>query len=156
VTDFGYSCFKSADEDLVMLPRTQPWEAPEWHERSFKLKKAKMMDVYSFGLLCLWLIFRGESLIETDSTNAKIGSAFSGQDMLAQERLQTLKRNDMILDRAMRLVDQKADINEDTRSRLRQIFILSLPKDAEKRAPDMQPIVDLLCGGDLGYVSSWS
>jgi len=114
------------------------------------------MDVYSFGLLCLWLIFREESLVETDSTDAKIGSAFSGQDILAQERLQALKRNDMILDRAVRLVDQKADINEDTRSRLRQIFILSLPKDAEKRAPDMQPIVDLLCGGDLGYVSSWS
>ena len=84
----------------------------------------------------------------------KLGRHFSGQDMLSQERLQTFKRDDMILERAMRLVDQKADMNEDTRSRLRQIFILSLPKDAEKRAPDMQPIVDILCGGDLGYVSS--
>lgn len=114
------------------------------------------MDVYSFGLLCLWLVFRKESLVETDSIDVKVESAFSRQDRSAWETLQALKPSDMLLERAVHLVAQRADINEDTRTRLQQIVLLLLSKDVEKRAPHMQSFVDLLCGSGLGYVSSCS
>lgn len=39
------------------MPTSRPWNAPEHHERELHPKAAKAMDVYSFGMLCLWLLF---------------------------------------------------------------------------------------------------
>jgi serine/threonine protein kinase len=56
VGDFGYSSHFQGQDDIVFLPRSVPWAAPEWHHRWFTAMDAKKMDVYSFGLVCLWLI----------------------------------------------------------------------------------------------------
>lgn len=58
VTDFESSCMYNSDNDLLTLGKTVPWEAPEWHDRYLEVRKAKRMDVYSFGLLCFWTIFK--------------------------------------------------------------------------------------------------
>lgn len=57
VTDFGYSCIGAKDKDEVYLPVTWGWCAPEYHDRGIPLQKAKKMDIYSFGLVCFWVLF---------------------------------------------------------------------------------------------------
>ena len=56
VADFGYSTRWATPNDLIQMPRSQPWAAPEWHHRGFTPAQALLMDAYSFGMLDLWLI----------------------------------------------------------------------------------------------------
>jgi serine/threonine protein kinase len=149
ITDFGYSCFGKNEDDLVLLPRSRPWEAPEYHPRWFQLKHAKRMDVYSFGLLVLWLLFRDENLVHENKAEAKLYDAFVSWDDAALEILETSKHNGTIMYYALQLVSQKPNLSDDTRLRLQRVFIQSLEHDPDKRAPDMQPFVDLLCENDV-------
>jgi len=56
VSDFGFSPLV-AGSSAVDMPRTRPWYAPEWHHRGFTAADASKMDVFSFGMLCLWYMF---------------------------------------------------------------------------------------------------
>ena len=57
VSDFGYSTWFARDDELIKMPKSQPWYAPEWHHRGFKVSDAMKMDAYSLGMLSLWLLF---------------------------------------------------------------------------------------------------
>ena len=57
VADFGYSSKYAAPSDLIYMPRSWPWAAPEWHHRGFTAAQATKMDTYSFGMLVLWVLF---------------------------------------------------------------------------------------------------
>jgi serine/threonine protein kinase len=57
VTDFGYSTLFSTDNHPITMPGPGIWTAPEWHHRKILPKQARKMDAYSFGMLCLWLLF---------------------------------------------------------------------------------------------------
>ncbi len=56
VTDFGYSTQYASVTDLIIMPKSQPWYAPEWHHRGFTPAQATKMDSYSFGMVVLWLL----------------------------------------------------------------------------------------------------
>lgn len=56
VADFGYSTV-SAENGLVYLPKSVPWNAPEHHGRDFTFQTAIKTDTYSFGLVCLRILF---------------------------------------------------------------------------------------------------
>ena len=57
VADFGYSTLTVGESGMVFLPKSRPWNAPEHHFGGFIAQEAKKTDVYSFGMLCLWLLF---------------------------------------------------------------------------------------------------
>ncbi|KAH8587931.1 kinase-like domain-containing protein [Bisporella sp. PMI_857] len=57
VADFGFSTHFRDDDTLISVPKSVPWNAPENHNREFLPQAAKEMDAYSFGMLCLWLLF---------------------------------------------------------------------------------------------------
>jgi serine/threonine protein kinase len=148
MTDFGYSCYGSADEDFVKLPRSQPWEAPEYHPRWFTLAAAKKMDMYSFGLLCLWLLFPGEVLI-THLGEINLDLAFGGGKGQPQVQLEALKQEGGILDYTLELLSRHSELDEGICSRLRSVFDLSLHLDSAERAPTMHRFVELLCEDDM-------
>lgn len=56
VTDFGYSTQYTSVTDLIIMPKSEPWYAPEWHHRGFTPAQATKMDSYSFGMVVLWLL----------------------------------------------------------------------------------------------------
>lgn len=57
VADLGSAtCFHGHDY-LYSMPNIEPENAPEHHTRSFRPELAKEMEVYSFGMLCFWLVF---------------------------------------------------------------------------------------------------
>jgi hypothetical protein len=75
-----------------------------------------------------------------------VGSAFSGQGQMEMAKLQVLKQDgDALLDCALRLVKQSHDLDEDVRNRLLQAFPSTLVSDPNKRVPNMEPLVDVLC-----------
>src|SRR5271156_4567636 len=65
VTDFGYST-SVASGASIFLPRSAPWQTPEYHHRQFLFSQALKAEVYSFGLLCLWLLFGDQPLCGMD------------------------------------------------------------------------------------------
>ena len=67
VIDFGYSSLFATDADAIKMPDSGIWTAPERHHRDFTPGKARKMDVYSFGMLCLWLLCYNTSS-KTDSS----------------------------------------------------------------------------------------
>ena len=69
VADFGYSTLTAGESGKVFLPKSRPWNAPEHHLGEFNAQEAKKTDVYSFGMLCLWLLF-GNRLSEIPQTTA--------------------------------------------------------------------------------------
>ncbi|KAF8853232.1 kinase-like protein [Acephala macrosclerotiorum] len=143
VIDFGYSSFES----LVKIPRSLPWEAPEWHSRYFNRETAKRMDIYSFGLLCLWLLFPADDLHSPRLPNINLDLAFSTttEDNAIMRKFQELKASGKLLESVLELLWRKDGIPKDTRSVLEQLFRLSLHKDPAKRATQMDTFINLLC-----------
>lgn len=58
VIDFGYSTQFATEDDFILLPKSWPWYAPE-HSKfdRFKPHQARRMDVFSLGMLWLWVMF---------------------------------------------------------------------------------------------------
>ncbi|KAI3323109.1 hypothetical protein HD806DRAFT_497980 [Xylariaceae sp. AK1471] len=59
VADFGYSTLFAKDSESaeVTLPLSWPWTAPEIEDCNIvTFEQAKQADVFSFGLVCFWII----------------------------------------------------------------------------------------------------
>ena len=145
LTDFGFSSFAASDDTLVRVSRSEPWEAPEWHMRDFTLAKAKKMDIYSFGLLCFWIFFRDQTLVEFGLPSATVHSAFLGTDPEATAAIQALKKEgDSMLHWALKLLQGRQDLTDRIRSCLEQVFKSVLVNDSEARHATMDAVVNLL------------
>jgi serine/threonine protein kinase len=125
VSDFGYSTL-AADESLIYMPRTKPWNAPEWHHRGFKMSNAIKMDVYSFGMLCLWFLFK-----ETEG--------YPDQSDIDEAKL-----NDTLLALAQQLLMGTAGLNDKQQSNLSSFFNLTLVRDPNSRSKDFKQLLQLL------------
>ena len=126
VADFGYSTWLAGTDDAVLMPRTPHWTAPEWHHRPMHSASAIRMDVYSFGLLCLWLLFyHGE---ETQRRNFY-------KDLESGEETSTLARQ---------LVVEANVMDDDVRNNLHKLFDLSLALDPAERCSNLGQLVCLL------------
>ena len=148
VADFGYSILTVDESEMVLLPESWPWNAPEHHFGGFNAEEAKKMDVYSFGLLCLWLLF-GDRLPDTPQTTADgtAGSISFNESPLQFGRptlLEVLKDEDRVDDIANNLVESMPGLDVEYRIRLREIFSLALPLDPEKRTSDLARVIGLL------------
>jgi len=129
VTDFGYSTLVSSDDDLIMMPKSKPWHAPEWHHRGIKLSEAMKMDVYSFGMLCLWLLFKENEGYPKGSEATTLGE---------------LKSTDKLRDLAHDLVLKTEDLDDQKRRRLDKFFELSLAHEPKARTSDFKGLLQLL------------
>ena len=81
VSDFGYSTQYATPDDLITLPKSEFWHAPEWHHRGFTPLAAKKTDAYSFGMLVLWLLCYG--VLEDSDRKFKDDFATRFDDVLA-------------------------------------------------------------------------
>lgn len=92
VADFGYSTQYATPIDLIHMPRSPAWAAPEWHHRGFTSAQATKMDIYSFGMLVLWLLCYS-TLEDSDSKFISDLSAASGALALAHRVIQLASEN---------------------------------------------------------------
>lgn len=122
VTDFSYSCIGKSDDDIVILPRSELWQAPEYHRGGCKVKDAKLMDIYSFGLICFWLLFPAE-FDDLASTRGGLTDVQAKAERLASEK------------NSSELYDSQS---------LVKFFAITLSTDPEARKMDWKELVSLL------------
>lgn len=125
MTDFGYSCMGAKDNDIVYLPMSRDWCAPEYHDRGIELHRAKKMDIYSFGMVCLWVLFGDEFValrVELERTNDRHQFHHSAMGLASTAELPG--------------------------TQLRTFFELALCEDWQAREADLEKLV-LLLGQDM-------
>ena len=115
VADFGYSTLFGGVDGPVFVPRSPHWTAPEWHHRAICSASAARMDVYSFGMLCLWLLF------------------YHGGKTVHRHFHEGLGLVKEPLNPAHHFVIGLTDVSDEQRHLLRQLFELSLAMDPAKR-----------------------
>ena len=144
VADFGYSTLTVGESGKVLLPKSRPWNAPEHHFDGFQAHEAKKADVYSFGMLCLWVLF-GSCLSDFPQT-ADDGVTglisfdvpfFRGRPTLL-ECLKNEGRLEYIANNLLGCLDAEYTV------RLKEIFSLTLAHDPRKRTCDLARVIGLL------------
>ena len=128
VADFGYSTWFVRDDELIKMPKSQPWFAPEWHHRGFNVSDAMKMDAYSFGMLSLWLLFYNS-----------VGS--SNQDFRNGIGLSEPKKRISI---AHELTVLTVNAGGKQRSNLKEFFACTLQPNPADRSSDFKHLLRLL------------
>lgn len=121
-----------APDDVVYIAAATPlWVAPEWHPGDFSTDAggAKKMDVYSFGLLVLWLLFFNRGCGQTDAKF--FDELMTGRDA-SQFALQELGKADHIPD--------------PYKQRMAPFFARTLARDPKARCGDFLDVLKLLAG----------
>lgn len=151
MADFGYSYLPhEGDERFVIhLAKSQPWSAPEHHHRGFSIEQAQKQDVYSFGMLCFWVLFQAEISAKFPEFAREIpGSEFANQNNIHSfELLGHWKDEKRLRDVALELVtncfgDREKDV-------LMQFFNCTLAHETNEREGNIWAVEDLLTQLDL-------
>lgn len=128
VIDFGYSTLFTTDSDPITMPLSKPWTAPEYHHRGgFLPEQARKMDAYSFGLLCLWLLFYSK---EVD------------RDCNFREYLKYSQKEP--LQYASELLRATADLESWEKDHMQKIFRSTLAQDPAERTANFEEFLKLL------------
>lgn len=132
VSDFGYSTIslsQSADERII-LPRSKPWNAPEIVDRAtFSFTQAKLADAYSFGMLCLWLLFYNrppENSISAESVSEERHNL----DFLW---IRKLKQDRELQAFARARIEEITSLSQSEKNDLHSFFALALSDDQKSR-----------------------
>ena len=134
VADFGYSTLVVAESELVSLPKSRPWNAPEHRHEGFKVDAAKKTDVYSFGMLCLWVLF-GESLPASfDIPNGPYRPT----------SLEKQKDEDRMQELVEQALEASASLSAEQNDRIGEFFRSTLAKAEKKRTSDFPRLIRLL------------
>ncbi|MCJ1396427.1 hypothetical protein MMC18_009317 [Xylographa bjoerkii] len=127
LADFGYATYFDDGARLFPMPGSAYWVAPEWHRHfTTNINGAKKMDVYSFGMLCLWLL------------------CYSFKNSVTRNFFLSIGSEATTLVYACKLVKTISGLNEQQRSSLAKLFNLTLPVEPARRASDFSQLVDLL------------
>lgn len=148
VADFGYSTLTAGETGTVHLPKSRPWNAPECQlGKLFNVPEAKKADVYSFGLLCLWVLFgnthSGVS-VTTSGSNIELLSFDGPPAPHVRTLLEELKDKDRMEDIAHQLIQTISDLSVEDGARLREFFRLAVAHDPRNRSSDLGKLVVLL------------
>jgi serine/threonine protein kinase len=130
VADFGFSTLL-AGSGFINMPRTKPWQAPEWHHRGFRFPEAVAMDIYSYGMLCMWLLFYNYS----DDPRSNLF-----RDLMDDNHPSGLAL-------AERLIEKSSEVCEDEKYRLSQFFNWALAIEPKSRKTDLKQLLSLLIPG---------
>lgn len=154
VADFGFST-KVTEDGLVSLPCSMPWYAPEYHPRSFYYAAAQKCDIFSFGMLCLWLLFHRELLCKSQSLQSMPGNdpIFGGLEddtsPLAEvpseyTLLENLKREKRLITFAYELIESMASLEDQQKASMKLFFDSTLANNSEQRADGFLELIQVL------------
>ena len=106
------------------------------------------MDVFSFGMLCLWVLF--EKYLSRTTPFPQVASW--ANELLTQTSnsypsefiLDNLKHQDKLGLLAHKLLDAEVTINTERKNALSQFLTSALSYDSNKREASLQKLVDVL------------
>jgi serine/threonine protein kinase len=142
VIDFGYSTRFVNEDDFISVPKSWPWSAPEHDYDRLKPAQARKMDVFSFGMLCLWILFERclSGIVPLPSEAHWAESYFQGKEKrdLSKRILEDLKQGDRLVMLAKQLVMAENELSNDTKQVLQQFFSMSLACNPNQRETDLK------------------
>ena len=138
LADLGHSISFNEDDDRAHMPRSTPWEAPN-HSLRIKYRFSDMvgMEVYSFGMVCMWLLFH-ERLLERGIALERVGKA---KDL---DYLRNLKNGRGMYEVARDLTQKTPGISTDQIRGLIKFFGLCLAPNHTDRGSNIGSLLPLL------------
>ena len=148
LADFGFSTYFRSAHDFIQMPKSEPWNAPEHHHRYFELQAAKAMDVYSFGMLVLWLIFGWNTSISS-VLSPQIGEGRGYIDFEETSQVQILeswksKSDYKLLKWVLDLVSECTCFDDGRKNDLADFFRFALALNPNQRSIDFTYLLNLL------------
>jgi hypothetical protein len=122
------------------MPKSWPWNAPE-HLFKCKPAQGRKMDVFSFGMLCLWVVFEKYlSAIVALPPEAHWAEQYLQKDEehLSIKFLSELKRENKLSLLTEQLVFLELGLPGESKDALQQFFRISLPSNPENRAAGLK------------------
>lgn len=148
VADFGFATCFLGQNDLIKMPDIGTWNAPEYHARAFRPEQAKQMDVYSFGLLCFWLLFKAASSADLPlppDTILNDGQFIRFKEYKSEKNLlQLWKRDSKLIEWVCWLVREDDRIDSSTKDRLGSFFRFTLAFEPQSRCTEFEQLLGLL------------
>jgi serine/threonine protein kinase len=150
VGDFGYSTWFRGANNLILMPKSVPWCAPEHEGQKFHPLQAKQMDTYSFGMLCIWLLFEagssGSLPLHPDVVQGNDQCVTFEKPFPKNNLLDTWKneRSDMLVHWAQWLLLESTHFGGDMKDNLTQFFQSTLAMDPQERNTDFTELIFLL------------
>ena len=127
VIDFGYSTLFSTDSDSITMPYSELWTAPEQHHRGILPIQARKMDAYSFGMLCLWLLFYNKG---------------ANRDRNFEKDLEDSQKE--LSNHASELIRATADLENREKDNMHKVFRSTLAQDPAERTANFNELLQLL------------
>lgn len=145
MADFGWSFLPhEGDENAIFKPaESPPWSAPEYHHRGFSIEQGQKQDVFSFGMLCFWVLFHAELSAEArNSLNEKGDTNFAAQQSKhVYSLLGEWKREKKLQAVALDMVAVR--FNNTRKEILTQFFKITLAHDPNERHRDFERLENL-------------
>jgi serine/threonine protein kinase len=153
LADFGYSGWDMLESEKILIkpPRSRPWDAPEYHHHGFSVAKARLLDIFSFGMLCMWIMFEDKlhsgTFIPLESPEIECASltvvdysrVFSDQNFTDE-----LKHEGKLLKLARQLTGTAKTSTNAQKERLLRFFDSTLAYDPGHRAWNLEELGSLL------------
>lgn len=132
IADLGYAR-NGSDTNTVTLAFSRPWSLGS-QSSGVTMSQAKRMDVYSFGMLCLWLLFltpfeMTEPIMHTHPAKASNHKIFDS----AMQTLQQWQSLGILLDKCHEIIQNQSDLTDENKTDLMKFFDLSLTSDFSLR-----------------------
>lgn len=150
VADFGFATCLQGDNDLLSIPSSEPWNAPEYSDHHFRPESAKKMDIYSFALLCTWLLFEAGSfsgLLLPPDTILETGQTISFEPHQSEKNLLQLWKmdsDDKLAKWISWLVREDGRLNSSIKDNLIRFFRSALAFDPESRCMEFEQLLSLI------------
>jgi hypothetical protein len=125
------------EDELLSVPESQPWAAPEHDRKMFTPAQARKMDIFSFSMLCLWTIFEQYlsgfvPLPQEAKWAERYFQGIEGNDF-GLRLLMDLKQEDKLVMLAGQLVMAEKDLDNDRKQVLTCFFSASLARNPNLR-----------------------
>ena len=140
VTDFGYSTIQTDSNESIIVGKSLPWNAPEHDrdEQSWTKDQAERLDVFSLGMLCLWLLFEPyltpTALTQHGRRNQNVENPNTAQTPGTRKILAELKSSDKLFQFAEERLDVDFNIAATMKAKWKAFFQASLNRDPSRRA----------------------
>lgn len=144
VADFGCATHFQSEDDMISLPISEPWNAPEHKGQNFYPLQAKRADLYSFALLCAWLLSETGSPSSSSPTNlAFVGVAQYTSKISLLRHLKT-SNDEVLVAWAVSVVRNNSCLDNGTKVDLTEFFESTLTRDPQSRCIELGRLLHLL------------
>lgn len=147
MADFGYSTIARENNDIetIKMPRSRPWDAPEHTFGPCNFLAASRMDIFSLGMICLWILCHDKAngervLLPTPDVNAiDISSGWSWT-----RSIENWKVSDYLIRLAKRAVLSYKQLTNIQQRRLDGFFASALQTKPADREHDVLRLLQIL------------